>query len=82
MHEILDRLLWRESVKSGELDNPWDGSAMHWIICMSLNGEFSLGWTTEYKRQGICYFPTEKSAKNAIDSIVKPYLAKHPDFVW
>ncbi len=34
------------------------------------------------KIQGVIYFPSLKLAQEAIETVVKPFVDKHPDFVW
>lgn len=81
MHETLNRLLWRASVQAGELNNPWDYNHDHWEIYCTCDGKFTVARSCNDKYYGI-YFPTEKSAQSALDNIVKPFMEKHPDFVW
>lgn len=82
MHETLDRLLWRFSMENGEMDNPWDNLHNHYIILMEKRvGIFSTTGTVAGKANGI-YFPSRELAERAIDEIIKPFMGKHPDFVW
>lgn len=86
LHETLNRLLWRASVIAGELDNEWDGNGYghkHWHIEMYAdNREFDVDYFENIKYCADIFFPTRKSAEDAIENIVKPFMKEHPDFVW
>lgn len=83
LHEMLDRLLWRASIEAGESDNPWDYSNPHYYIYYNIGtGKFAIDYCIPCSIQGVCYFPTEEAAQDAIDNIVRPFMAEHPDFVW
>lgn len=83
LHETLNRLLWRASVIAGELDNSWELRHYHYYIYYDVD---SCVLTTSYNDsrqvQGTCYFPTDESARGAIENIIKPFLKEHPDFKW
>lgn len=85
LHETLNRLLWRASVIAGELDNEWDGNGYghkHWHIEMDTNNEeFDVDFFESIKYCADVFFPTRKSAEDAIENIVKPFMKEHPDFV-
>lgn len=83
LHETLNRLLWRASVMAGELDNPWDVSHKHYFIYKNVanNGKFDVHYNDGFNA-GLAYFPTEAAAKDAIETIVKPFVKEHPEFVW
>lgn len=86
LHETLNRLLWRASVIAGELDNEWDGNGYrhkHWYIEMDTNNEeFDVDFFESIKYCADVFFSTRKSAEDAIENIVKPFMEEHPDFVW
>lgn len=82
LHETLDRLLWRFSVENGEMDNPWDKKSLHYNIEYNFIKEcFQVFHGTIWCSSTI-YFPSEELAYRAIDEIIKPFMGKHPDFVW
>lgn len=83
MHETLNRLLWRYSEEHGG-DNPWDGFNDHWVI-ITVDGDMQKIGTNFFnssKLFGVTYFCDKETADAAIEEIVKPFLAAHPDFVW
>lgn len=83
LHETLNRLLWRASIIAGELDNEWNMNNNHYYIYYEVDsGTSRIGYNNGNHIQGICYFPTEESAEDAIENIVKPFMREHPDFVW
>ena len=82
MHETLDRLLWRYSAEHG-LASGWDHSRFNYRIYRRMdNGEFVIENNATYKAQGAVYFCDEATARSAIEEVVKPFMAEHPDFVW
>ena len=82
LHETLDRLLWRYSAEHG-LASGWDHSRFNYRIYRRMdNGEFVIENNATYKAQGAVYFCDEATARSAIEEVVKPFMAEHPDFVW
>ena len=82
LHETLDRLLWRYSAEHG-LASGWDHSRFNYRIYRRMdNGEFALDCNDTYKSQGAVYFCDEATARSAIEEVVKPFMAEHPDFIW
>lgn len=83
MHEMLNRLLWRYSEMHGGDSNPWP-CGEHWFIyCNTANGnEMMVSANDSHKKQGTIYFKDRVIAKAAIEEVVKPFLAAHPEFVW
>lgn len=82
LHETLNRLLWRFSEMHGG-DVPWDGDNDHaYIIYDKTNNEYSFSYCARIKTQGTIYFPSAKCAQAAIETVIKPFVAEHPDFVW
>lgn len=82
MHETLNRLLWRYSEEHGG-DNPWDGISDHWVI-ITADGDMQKivpNYFNSSKLFGVTYFCDAQTALSAIEEIVKPFLAAHPDFV-
>ena len=82
LHEILNRLLWRfNEIHGGDVQ--WDGDNDHfYIVYNKINNEYSVSNYTYMKTQGVIYFPSLKLAQEAIETVVKPFVAEHPDFVW
>lgn len=82
LHETLNRLLWRFNEMHGG-DVQWDGDNLHaYIVYNRINGEYSISNYSYIKTQGAIYFPSVKRAEEAIETVVKPFVAKHPEFVW
>lgn len=84
LHETLNRLLWRFSLENGG-DSEWNGIECHWYITFQEGvGEKKLGveWTSQWHHQGVVFFSSIKAAERAIDEIIKPFMAEHPEFVW
>lgn len=82
LRETLNRLLWRASVIAGELDNPWEAPTKHYYIYKSSEDDAYRVWYNDSDNAGLAYFPTERSAKDAIKNIVEPFMKEHPDFRW
>lgn len=82
LHETLNRLLWRFSEIHGG-DVQWDGDKNHsCIVYNKINNKYSVRICNYEKIQGAIYFPSVKLAQEAIETVVKPFMAKHPNFVW
>lgn len=82
LHETLNRLLWRFNEMHGG-DVQWDGDKEHfYIVYNKINNEYFVNYLIYEKTQGVIYFPSLKLAQEAIETVVKPFVAKHPDFVW
>lgn len=82
--ETLNRLLWRYSMEhdGDKIDwNKYDKSK--WCIMYdSVDNTFKVDGYTRTRFFGSVYFYTKETAKNAIEEIVKPFMAEHPDFKW
>lgn len=83
LHETLNRLLWRYSEMHGG-DAPWrrDGQVRHFFICVQDDSKIMVDWAYEYKTPGVVYFANEGAANGAIEDVVKPFIAEHPEFKW
>lgn len=82
MHETLNRLLWRYSEEHGG-DNEWNGIEHHWFIFKNTASvEICVGDNSLSKSQSVVYFKDMETALSAIEEIVKPFMARHPEFVW
>ena len=83
LHETLNRLLWRYSETHGGDSNPWPRGT-HWFIYGdTANGlEMKVSANDAHKKQGTIYFKDGETAKAAIEEVVKPFMAAHPEFVW
>ncbi len=88
MHEVLNRLLWRYSEEhGGDIEWAWDKGGYsyqkHWYIYFShTNKGFHCAHNDAHETVGTIYFKSEKIAQNAIKNVIKPFIEKHPDFVW
>ena len=83
LHEMLNRLLWRYSETHGGDSNPWP-CGTHWFIyCNTANGnEMMVSANDSHKKQGTIYFKDGETAHAAIEEVVKPFMAAHPELVW
>ncbi len=82
MHETLSRLLWRYSKEHGQATD-WDFSRNnHRIYRRMDNGDFETNFNDTFKYQGAIYFRDAETARSAIEEVIKPFMAEHPDFVW
>ena len=85
LHETLNRLLWRYSMEH-------DGDKIQWSSNIGENKQKAFIYYNHHARQfevytrwdnqflGCVWFNTNEIAENAIEEIVKPFLASHPDF--
>lgn len=81
LHETLNRLLWRYSEQHGG-DSEWDGENLHYYICTKESKNLYVDFTGNYRAFGAVYFKDKNAANLALEEIVKPFLAEHPEFVW
>ena len=82
LHETLNRLLWRFSEMYGG-DVGWNEENDHfYIVYNKINNEYLVSDCAYMKTQGVIYFPSIECAQEAIEIVVKPFVAAHPDFVW
>ena len=82
LHETLNRLLWRYSEEHNG-DSEWNGENIHWFITKDFTyNKFRPISTSSVKDFGAVHFYDEETAQAAINEIVKPFMAEHPDFVW
>ena len=82
LHETLNRLLWRYSEMHGG-DAPWDmGGQNHYHIRRWRGCDFKVSYCEDGKTNGVVYFNSRDVAEAAIDEVVKPFMAAHPEFVW
>lgn len=83
MHETLNRLLWRYSEEHGG-DPKWNGENDHWLISAphGCYKDEDIIYVSATKPFGAVFFKDKDTAWSAIEEIVKPFLAAHPDFVW
>lgn len=82
LHMTLNNLLWRYSMThSGEGIEFGPFSAQKYYIAYdSSNKEFYTDWNDDVKNVGVIYFGSDNIARDAIEEIVKPFIAEHPDF--
>ena len=83
LHETLNRLLWRYSMRNGgekthTLRSKW------WHIVRYEDGELDAFENSynDYWTPGVVWFESYDSAANAIEEIVKPFMEKNPEFRW
>ena len=80
--ETLNRLLWRWQYENDEFID-WNNycTSKYTITYDTVNNEFIAYWH-DICKENVHYFSTEEKAYQAIEEVVKPFMAKHPDFVW
>lgn len=79
LHETLNRMLWRYSKMHGE-EMPWDMGGFyirHWS-----DDGFKAFFCGDGKMNGVVFFADRATAEAAIEEVVKPFMAAHPEFVW
>lgn len=82
LHETLNRLLWRFSMKH-------DGEKIDWKdysqrkCCIRTNSYSECDICIDiFNHTGSVYFYTREIAEQAIEEIVEPFMAEHPEFRW
>ena len=83
LHQLLYRKLLKFAYDNEFEDTAeWNGVNQHWhIIYNALNDDFTTMIKLASKELTV-YFSTEEGARSAIEEVVRPFLKKHPDFVW
>lgn len=76
LHETLNRLLWRYSETNGGGEKRGG-----YFIYRSNMEDMRVGHCT-YATCGDVYFRKKEVAEAAIEEVVKPFIAAHPEFVW
>ena len=82
LHMLLNNLLWRYSMTHGGDSIDWDNQNKTKVVIYYDTALDEFG-TAEYsilKYFGAVPFVSEETAEAAIDEIVKPFIAEHPDF--
>lgn len=81
MHQTLYRLLDRFSEQHGG-DAEWDNNNMHYYIYYDVADEtYGVDYEVIYKISNV-YFRSEEVAQAAVEKIIEPFMAEHPDFIW
>lgn len=85
----LNMLLYRKLLQYAYMndlvdDKPWDGSTPHAFIAQYIAGQFAIGYIWTTKSPCTVYFKSGVAAKMALENVVQPFIAEHPDFrvVW
>ena len=82
LNMLLNNLLWRYSMTHGgdKIEFGVFSTQKYYIAYDASYKEFYTDWNNDVKNVGVIYFDSEETAKAAIEEIVKPFIAEHPDF--
>lgn len=82
LHMKLNNLLWRYSMTHGgdKIELGVFSTQKYYIAYDASYKEFYTDWHNDVKTVGVIYFGSEETAEAAIEEIVKPFIAEHPDF--
>ena len=82
LHMKLNNLLWRYSMTHGGDGIDWNdvSETKFNIYYGAVTGEFGCGQYSIIKHFGVVPFTSIETAEAAIEEIVKPFIAEHPDF--
>lgn len=84
LHQQLYRKLLKYAYDNNAEDREWDKANvnLHYFIYFdSAKGHFVVG-DNHYCHSQSIYFSSENVAKQAIQDVVEPFLAEHPEFIW
>ena len=82
LHELLNRKLLKYAYDNEAEDCEWDGYREHYYIWINMRIKgYGTGIDVERKDQKI-YFSKREVAEQAFKDVVKPFIEKHPEFVW
>lgn len=86
LHETLNRLLWRFQKENDRNDT---GHTPNQYVILSIDGMPFIknlptvcDWFFGPRLFGVTYFGNKGVAERAIEEVVKPFMAAHPEFVW
>lgn len=84
LHEILNRKLLKYAYDNEAEDCEWDGENSHWHIekLIATNGTVFSAVEDEHYKCCTPYFSKREIVEQAIEDVVRPFMAKHPEFVW
>lgn len=87
LHETLNRLLWRYSMehkgdKIGWCSPNSNATRKHTIYYDHSEEKWCIECWIHSQSCGAIYFYDKETAQNAIEDIVKPFMAEHPEFKW
>ena len=81
--ETLNRLLWRYSMEHDGDKIDWESNEEKCNIYYNNDlQKFRVADYMSWKTIGVVYFYTRETAQNAIEEILNPFMAEHPDFKW
>lgn len=82
LHMMLNNLLWRYSMTHGGDKIDWHDmcEAKYRIFYDCKVNNFQVDYSSATRNIGAVYFTVPKIAEAAIEEIVKPFVAEHPDF--
>lgn len=80
--ETLNRLLWRFSMEHDGGKIGWNGDEeyKYYLYYSHIDKAWHLDWNRHNQLVGACYFESNEIAQQAIEEIVKPFMAAHPNF--
>lgn len=83
LHELLNRKLLKYAWDNNAEDREWDNQNPHYYIRRYLvSNLFYIQQNILSKNCGTIYFSAEEVAEQAIEDVVEPFIAEHPEFVW
>lgn len=84
LHEILNRRLWRFSEQNGGSEINWRyNDNVAFIIYYSYAEDaYKISESYWWRNVSAIYFKTYETAQKAIEEIIKPFFAEHPEFKW
>lgn len=81
-HEFLNRRLLKYAWDNEVEDCKWDTNNRHYYILFdTMFKKFNVDYCVAKKFPTV-YFSSEKVAKQAIQDVIEPFMANHPEFVW
>ena len=82
LHELLNRKLLKYAYDNEAEDCEWDGAETHYYIYYeAVSHEFNITETYAIRYNNI-YFSKQEIAKQAIEDVIRPFMAEHPEFIW
>lgn len=83
LHELLNRKLLKYAWDNEAEDCEWSCDNIHWYIQgKHESNDIDIEFTRSGKIAGVIYFSKRGVARHAIEDVIMPFVAEHPEFVW
>ena len=82
LQEVLNRLLWRYSMEHDGDKIKYGENTNKYFIYKPISKSFDVTLWHTSTPIGVVFFNTREIAEAAIEEVIKPFMAEHPEFKW